>query len=161
MVFSQSCSSVMPGAKHLLATHDGALQNVIGYVQPVSSGFSLPVLCSYTTGSKSRWKLRHERHAPKALAFRTQGNIRIQCFLEERGRGGDTCLTTGLQKRALNYETRITDTITAVFVVRLYSWPPAEAGEQMRSGRKTPGPTPAHGQTKSPLACADSTRGSV
>lgn len=71
------------------------------------------------------------------------------------------CLTIGLQRRALNHEARITDMITAAFVVRFYSWPPAEAGEQMTSGRKTPGPTPARGQTTSPLACTDSTRGSA
>lgn len=42
MVFSQTLLAVMPGARPLRAAHGAALQRAMGYVQPISSGFSLP-----------------------------------------------------------------------------------------------------------------------
>lgn len=65
-----------------------------------------------------------------------------------REEGGDAHLTTVLQRRALNHEARITDRITAAFVVPLYSWPPAG---QIMSARKAPGPASARGQPKEPV----------
>lgn len=97
MVLSPSCSPTMLGAKPLLPAHAGAPRRRWD-VLSLSPQVSLFLLCVPTqpgAGADESW-------GTKGMCLRpwlseSQGNIRIQCFLEERGRGGGMHLMTGLQ----------------------------------------------------------------